>query len=183
MNTIAVGLWCLPRGSGLRLAVAACATFSLTAFAHGQDCAKARLSISVRRHSCEHSLGGRAACENVWTGIPEGGGEVLGNWGGELGAREDLRELPHHRSLHDRIHGVVAAVWKAERRGTRELREGRAEGNQRSEGDRQERAQVLSGHVIQRVAQRRAGRVGSTRHRQTLRGDGTFAARHVRAPE
>jgi cytochrome c5 len=40
MNTIAVGSWCLPRGSGLRLAVAACATFSLTAFAHGQNAPK-----------------------------------------------------------------------------------------------------------------------------------------------
>ena len=40
MDTIAVGLWCLPRGSGLRLAVAACATFSLTAFAHGQNAPK-----------------------------------------------------------------------------------------------------------------------------------------------
>src|SRR5947207_5825320 len=40
MNIIAVGLCCLPRGSGLHLAVAACATFSLTAIAHGQDAPK-----------------------------------------------------------------------------------------------------------------------------------------------
>jgi squalene-hopene/tetraprenyl-beta-curcumene cyclase len=40
MNTIAVGLWCLPRGWRLRLAVAACATFSLVPFAHGQDAPK-----------------------------------------------------------------------------------------------------------------------------------------------
>jgi len=40
MNTIAVGLRCLPRGSGLRLAWATFATFALTAFAHGQDAPK-----------------------------------------------------------------------------------------------------------------------------------------------
>src|SRR5262245_52544072 len=40
MNTIAVGLCRLPPGSGLRLAVAACATFSLTALAHGQNSPK-----------------------------------------------------------------------------------------------------------------------------------------------
>src|SRR5262245_59569396 len=40
MNIIAVGLSCLPRGLGFRLTVAACATFSLTAFAHGQNAPK-----------------------------------------------------------------------------------------------------------------------------------------------
>jgi squalene-hopene/tetraprenyl-beta-curcumene cyclase len=40
MNTIAVGLWCLPRGWRLRLAVTACTTFLLTAFAHGQNASK-----------------------------------------------------------------------------------------------------------------------------------------------
>src|SRR5262245_36917681 len=37
MNTTAVGLGCLPRGSGLRFASAAWATVSLSAFAHAQN--------------------------------------------------------------------------------------------------------------------------------------------------
>ena len=40
MNTIVVRLWCLPRGWRLRLAVAVWATFSLTAFAYGQNAPK-----------------------------------------------------------------------------------------------------------------------------------------------
>src|SRR5262245_916521 len=37
MNTFVVGLWCLARGSGLRLAVAAFVMFSQSAFAQAQN--------------------------------------------------------------------------------------------------------------------------------------------------
>jgi len=40
MNSVSIGRRFLPRGFGLRMAVAACATFSLTAFAHGQNAPK-----------------------------------------------------------------------------------------------------------------------------------------------
>ena len=40
MNNIAVGLWCFPRCSRIRLVIAACATLLLTTYVHGQNASK-----------------------------------------------------------------------------------------------------------------------------------------------
>ena len=65
---------------------------------------------------------------------------------------------------------VHASFVKAVPKEVKEVKETEKEGHK-----------YYPGTFVQRVAEYRAGRVGSERQRQALRGHGTFAPRHVRA--